>query len=202
MSKIKTVLRLLSRKSVTAPIGDRDFTFYPLSVGVMNELAERGAGITTAFRALQGGSKAFTPKQTSQFEKDPVSGAMIETVIREEPSEALLKLQREQSDEITRSAINTLLGKENITFLGRIIVDSLRDDFERETPDQEVFEFISQLDLAQVHDAIKGVFAANKAVFGPLAVRAMAWLKTKMPTSPLAQDTSELDGSEPEVRLG
>lgn len=144
--------------------------FYPNRIGMLQDLSEISRPIATALAAL------FAERESGMVEKVSSQG---DTVIREStylaPSVEAVAHREQSRDAAIRSLIDAVADPRLRLTLGRLLMDSLREEFpyHSDRPAPEVEEFLygdkgsySGLDLPAMSAMILGWVKANARQFG------------------------------------
>lgn len=212
-----------SRICIEKTIDDRQFKFYSNRIALLEELAEVSKPVGLAIAALldKDETRNVTTEQfADKVRKDPKTGvetsenSIQRTIIGARTPETSAHIRQERED-----AINSILGaiasKPNRVLLGRLLMDSLRDEFPYKKDGYsaaEVEEFLygddagyEGLSLPMLVQLCQGWLAANAKVFGDLGEKVTAMVKEKLaelqtpPQAPSAVDgaSSTMPSSEP-----
>lgn len=153
-------------------VNGTELKFYPISVNVMFKLRRIAAPLAKAISTL------FQPddKDLTVIERtfsDDGEGGKGKELIQEAISPQLAKLRQESRASAITDLIEAVTDERNALVIGRVIVDSLRDDFPRKMKDSDVQDFVSKLEAPRLVELLKGVMAANGKVLGPLEDRVL-----------------------------
>lgn len=177
MSNWKEKTSLFAKKGITRTIGESEWTFYPVSVARLFQLRETIKNICASAAFLFGSSKDDCGQE---IEKITSHEGVIERNNIAAIAPDLAKLRDQQKRDGIGLSIDALLGEQNKLAIGRLLADSLRDNFDRNVPDKEVLEFLDTLDLAQMVEMLMGFAEANAKVFGPLGERMRTAIQSKL----------------------
>lgn len=186
----KDKLGVYSKKSVTREINGVSWEFHPVSVSKLFELKETIKALFSAFAGLFGKNGDDTAQEVERITQE---GGTIERTNVGAISPELAAYRDKQRAQTVSASIEALLSDSNKLTIGRLLCDSLRNDFERDCPDAEVLAFIKELDIAQMIEMILGFAEANAKVFGPLGQRMKAKMESKLR---LLTDQPEASASE------
>jgi hypothetical protein len=175
----KQKLGVLGDKGVVREINGKDWKFYPVSVGKLFALRSTISDIVGAFATLFGKDDGDTSQEHEKIIQGEGGGTITRTSVGAISPE-LAKLRTQQREAGARSAVEALMSDKNKLAIARLLADSLRDDFERDAPDEEVTAFFDELDISDLYEMVMGFVAANTKVFGPLADRIKATLSKKL----------------------
>lgn len=153
---------------ITEKVMDKDVHFYPVSVGLMFKLREVGRPLARSLAVLFAKNEADMGSKNVIL--DNVSGGKDQEISVEPISEGLAKIRHEQRVDAIEGIVTSLTDPKNVTIVGEIIMDSMRDVFPRGDNDNPpAQEFMQQLPVPALTGCLIGVGKANKGVFGPLA---------------------------------
>jgi hypothetical protein len=192
----KSKTGVFARKSVERTIGDTTWNFYPVSVGRLFELRDTIKDIFSAATAL------FTKNGddvAQEIERIRQGDGTIERTNIAAITPEMAKFRDEQKKSSVQAAVEALLCERNKLMIGKLLADSLRDDFDRNVKEDEIKEFMEALDLASLVQFLIGFAEANAKVFGPVGEKIRAAIGNK-----LRLVTDEKAGSEelpPPVQL-
>jgi len=189
--QILNKLGALRKKSTVREIDGQSFSFYPVRVGkiITGEMRAIITPISNAFTVL------LTAKQ-QDFE-------VLEEVL---PDGTVARAQKPVSPEMAAyratkrektvgEATDVLFNDETRLLIGRLLMDSLRDDCPANPSDDQVREFIDapQMDTHTFIEFTKGMMAANTSVFGDLGnllrERFEQMMQPIVPADPSSSDT-------------
>lgn len=165
--KIREKLSLLTRKAIDREIGGQMFTFYPISLGALADLRTVGIPIFKMVKSFFSRG-SLNGAQTVDNVKT-ADGAMQSTTHMAEPSIELVRLKIEQEEKLLTDVVQALLGDETRMMLGRLLADSLREEFGPKPKADEVKAFIDEVELPVLVDMLGAFLEVNTSVFGPLA---------------------------------
>lgn len=203
----KTKLTFLTPNSVSHKIGDKEYNFYPISVGLAFKLRAVAKPLTRALTALLGGSSNDTGSIQRKVAND--KGGDDQEIVVEPISADLAKLRHEQRQTAVSELVDVLTAEANINIIGDIMVDSLRDIFppgDKTNPSGA--DFMAQINLPDLPELLWGIAKANKGVFGPLVGKIeglMSSVKSQIekrvlashPDLRLTPDQTEANGESP-----
>lgn len=179
MSNWKDKLNLFSRKSTARTIGGQEWNFYPVSVSAMFQMRSTILPVVEAFSVLFARNNSDVKQQIEEI-KSVSEGTITRTEI-DGIELTLAQFRAKQRREALEKAVNAILDETSKLAVGRLLVDSLRDDFPaRPVPEAEVKGFVESLDMAQLVEFLMGFAAANAEVFGPLGRGAVQAAQSKL----------------------
>ncbi len=171
-------------------VRDARFRFYPISVSVLWKMRTFVEPISTAFRVLTGGKN--DSDQLVDQSTDPETGEQRVTSQVSAVAPELAKFREEKIDSAIKAAFESFFADDMRMFVGEMIVDSLREEFNRgQARDLSVVKAVMDggkigdeefpgLDLETMTMMIEGLVKANAKVFGPFAKRAQELLGEKL----------------------
>jgi hypothetical protein len=202
MSNLLKKLGALRKKATPHTIMGTEFHFYPVRVArvVSGEMKMLIEPITRAASVMFDNSA-----RDVQITEEVTSDVVVRQSNAISPELAQFRAKRR--DKAIDEAMSILLRDETRYAIGRLILDSLRDDHPNKNPsDEEVAEFVDapEMDIPVFIEFIKGFLKANTAMFGDLGNSLRGIVKQKMeevlqrsPDSGAAQD--ELTKAETEL---
>lgn len=162
----------LSKKAIPHDIvvdGEtHSINFYPIKVKTLIHLRELAQDFASSLGVLfnQNPFQDFE-RQTQKFAGDENNpGGEIET--SRPPEESILRFRQKEREKAIQSITNVLLHESNMKDIARVILDSIRDDAERQF-DNDPENFLDNVDLETIPQFLAGLAAANKKVLGPFA---------------------------------
>lgn len=151
----------LAPQKATHVVGTRETNFYPISVKALLSSREVLKPLARALRVL------FAQNTSDQGTTRRTVGDAGEILISPIAPE-LAKLRHEQVDKALAELIDALTDDKNATVIGQLLVDALRDDFERDSMDPaSCLAFVRGMDATTLSDMIVGFAKGNKKVLGP-----------------------------------
>lgn len=168
---------LFEKKHVERTIGNTTWRFYPTRVSRLFQLRDTIKAITEACSVL---FSKNTDDYGQTVEKVSSEQGVIERQSTEATTVELAKLRASQKRAAMAEAVEALLGDGTKLQLGKLLTDSLRDDFPSNVSDSEINEFVESLDLAQLVEFLMGFAEANAKVFGPVGEKVRSALQTKL----------------------
>ena len=159
-------------KGISCKIDEDTLLFYPVSISCMFTLKEIAAPIARAMASLfqsEGNDVGATDETISENnQQDFINRKIVEPVSME-----LARFRLDQKQRAIQDSIETLFSPTNAVIVARIIMDSLRDDFDRnkteEQKDVEATDLLETIDGAMFQQLLHGLYKGNEKVFGPLA---------------------------------
>jgi len=143
--------------------------FYPISVKFIFELKTLGKPIAQALATLFSDKENDTGTTIKNVEDSKKGLKENETVIV--PVSVEIAVLRDQQKQGAFEALfEALSEQDNAMLLGRMLMDSLREDFnDTEREDRNLaLDFIKDMDFAVLRDMITGLVKSNAKVLGPL----------------------------------
>jgi len=151
----------LKPKCIEHEVNEELLKFYPVSLGVIFQLKEvlkpLAFGLASIFTD-KGSDRGYTSTSDKDgFEQTIVNpiGVDLARLRAEEKQKAILDFLEAFSDIKSRNA------------MGRLVMDSLREEFGRRLEHKDVTDFIESVDADSLVQLLTGVVRANKGVFGP-----------------------------------
>lgn len=184
----KSKTGVFARKSVERTIGDTTWNFYPVSVGRLFELRETIKDIFTAATAL------FTKNGDDvgqEIERIRQGDGTIERTNIAALTPEMAKFRDEQKKASVSAAVEALLCERNKLMIGKLLADSLRDDFDRNVKEDEIKDFMETLDISTLIQFLMGFAEANAKVFGPVGEKIRAAIGNKLRLVPEENAGSE-----------
>lgn len=177
MSNWKKKTGLFERKFVSRQIGGQTWNFYPVSVARIFELRTTIHDLFVSVSALFAKNADDVGQEIERITQgsDKIERTHIAAI-----SPDLASLRSTQRAEAIGKSVNALFSETNKMALGRLLCDSLREEFEPTCPDDEVRSFLNDLDLPTLVEFLMGFAEANIKVFGPVGEKMRAALKTKL----------------------
>jgi hypothetical protein len=167
MSILKKV-SAFKRKAVAHPVNDTEFNFYPVRIGrlLTGEIRDAVAPIVQAVSTLLSSGANVSVEEHTQVEgaESDAPGAVYTN--KKEMSVGMVKWLEEQRTRAVKSAVIAIIDPKTSLVIGRVLADSLRDDFKSDASDEEIQEFMDALDLKDVGEFCLGFLKANAEVFG------------------------------------
>lgn len=163
--------RLLSPVSASKTIEGVDYVFYTCSVGLLASLAPTLAKLVSQFMTLLAkdeDDRGYTEENYSSGEGQ--TREFINKTTYEPVSAERAKLRAEQREAAIEKALSEVLHDKNRTAVARLIMNSLRDDFDRKVKlnDQQARDFADEMDAPVFVQFVMGMATANARVFGDL----------------------------------
>lgn len=171
----KSKFTFLTPNCVSHTIGEKEYKFYPISVGLAFKLRSVAKPLTKALTTLLGDTKEDTG--SIQRVVANAQGTSDQEIVIEPISADLARLRHEQRQKAVEELVEALTAEANLEIVGDILVDSLREDFppgDKSNPTGK--QFMAEITLPNVPDLLIGVAKANKGVFGPLVSKVGAMM--------------------------
>jgi hypothetical protein len=166
---------MLFSKPEATPItvGDRTLNFYPISVRALTRLRDLAKPIGQALTTLLGSSdRDFATKVE---EKQNADKSMQRTTDIGAISPDLAKQRLAARQEAVSTLVDAVLNPTSAKLLAELLIDSLRDDFERKKGGPiptDIDTFLESMTVDVLPDMLQGLAEANKKLFAPLKDRA------------------------------
>lgn len=165
-------------------VSGRKLRFYPVTLRCAFQLRALAGPLASALTTLfegrnDSGSKHMEYGQPSEdntmreFGKETVINAVSLDVI---------KFRSSARQQAVQTLVNTLTEQSSQRVLGRLVMDSMRDEFPKGSTfkDSDVDEFTENLDVPVFAQMLVGVGKANAGVLGPLAPKVSKRLKSRL----------------------
>lgn len=163
--KILKRIGAFSSKAVPHTIDGQTFQFYPVRTrmilsGKFRDLIEP---IVKAVGVLRLPIDPFPAKLTEDSGPD---GSFLR--VTEAPTVQMVDHQNAIRNNEMKAALDTLFSDQNSLSVGRLILDSLRDEVEGRPTDEQVMEFMEDdnMDVAVLYGFVVGFVKANAKVLG------------------------------------
>lgn len=155
-------LDFLTPKHQTSEINGVDVDFYPVSIVCAFDIKEAIKPLARAFASLlsdHSGDRGYTSSKSEDgFEQTVVQPMKVD----------LAELRAKQRDSAILDLVDSVTERRSRVALGRLIMDSMRDEFpSRKHEQKDVEEFLERVDVDSMVQLVKGVLKANARVFGP-----------------------------------
>lgn len=193
-----TEIAFLKPKAVEMTIqtenGEEQKKFYPLSINAYLKLKTLAKPITLGLTQLFATDEKDNEKLIKDFNNIKEGLTSSETHIHAAPLETL-KFRASERERAIGALVESLFEDSNINAIVGLIVDSMRDDFRG----MKLEDVRAQLTIPTMVEMLKGVVAANKNAFGPLALKLTeAIQKLSAAASPAQSQGSEPKSPQPE----
>lgn len=149
--------------------------FYPVSVKTLYTVKQLGKPIAKALTILFASKGNDTNTVQREFSNTEGSAGGKEVAI-EAISVELAKHRTAEQVEAVEYLVDAFTDQANAQVIGRLIMDSMRDEFPRDFNNDDVCEFMDDpdLDAATLGQLLIGVSKANARIFGPFGEKALA----------------------------
>ena len=182
-------------EAVPVQVGDQTLNFYPISVKTVMRLRDIAKPIGQALSVLlTSNERDFSTKVVD--ENLPDTGLRRTTDVGAITPE-LSKQRQTARQEAIATLVDAILSPASANLLAEMLMDSLRDNFERKkggpTP-TEIAAFLEELTADLLPEMLHGLAEANKKLFAPLKERAAsmgAALKAKLAPVPPSEPSEE-----------
>jgi len=178
------------KRSIKHAVSGQEFRFYPNRMALLTEARDLSAPIAKAINTLfadQSRDSGSAVKR--QFEGD----FSLEDIKTEPISIEMAEHRMAERNGAIETILNTLADSRSIILLGRLFMDSLRDDFDyaRDRKASEVEEFLfgedgedgneyEGLDMPVLVELFQGWMKANASVFGASGESMVGLVKAKI----------------------
>jgi len=162
-------LGALRKKKTPRTIDDVEFNFYPVRVAriLTGDLKEILAPVSDAIQVL------LTPRSQDEeiLEESAPDGTIARA--RKPATMEMVSYRADKRKATLNAAMDALMCDETRYKIGRIIMDSLRDDCPSDPTKDQIKQFVDaeEMDVGRFAEFIKGFLAANTAIFGDLGNR-------------------------------
>jgi hypothetical protein len=182
----KQRMTFITPRGVAHDVCGRSLMFYPVSVDMLTELRHLAEPLAEAILVLLTRTQSDTGQQVEDVE-DKKENVRTRRTTLEGLTVDLAKHRDGQRKAAMLALTNALFDDKARELVGRLIVDSLRDDFSREESQdpRTVTEFVKGgedwpgLDARMLAEFLVGLGKANKEVLGPLGLDAARELMAK-----------------------
>lgn len=184
----------LTPKGTTHKVNECDLVFYPVSISTAFNLKRIAKPLASAFAVLfsdNSGDRGHT-SMTSKGD----DGEDIEQITVNPMSVELANLRAAQKEKAILDFIEAFTEKASTDVIIRVIMDSLRDEFQRKQEQADVDEFKENLDTDTTMQLLHGVAKANKGVFGPFVGKVEALIQTATAKATVSQNDEKNDQAE------
>lgn len=149
------------------------YRFFPVRVKTLFRLRRVALPLAKALSTLFAPQNADFGVVQRQF-NDTGDGASGTETVTEPISRELAELRTRERTEAITGAIEAFTDPENAQVVGEILIDSLREEFNKGIDNPPAKAVVEHLETPTLIEFLKGVAAANKEVLGPLADHAQA----------------------------
>lgn len=203
----KQTFSFRDKRHVVAEVGGRELRFYPNRMALLKEARDLSAPVAKAVAVLfQNEGQDIATSVKRQTDGD----FSVEDITQDAITEDMARFRAEQKDAAIESIFEAIADRRNQILLGRLFMDSLRDEFKYDSDRSvvEVEEFLygdgdgyDGLDAPLLADLFKGWMMANAKVFGSTGESLAASVKDRMSlsgmkTSPASGEPSTEPSSE------
>lgn len=191
-------LGALRKKKTPRTIQDVEFNFYPVRVAriITGDLKEIISPISDAIQVL------LRPRNQDEEVLEEVSPDGSIARCRKPVSTELAKFLSDKKAATMSAAMEQLFSDKTRISLGRLIMDSLRDDCPKDPSEKEVKDFVDNenMDTVVFAEFVKGFMAANTAVFGDLGNLIQERIKSSMAKMGQDEEDQNQDDDAPELQ--
>lgn len=169
--------------------GDRTIRFFPVSVGKLFFLKQIATAISSSLATLFGQKSPFVDFKTITRQVGDSSERTSEP-----PPEALIELRKRHRSEAIRGIVEALLDTQSIVAIGRLLMDSMRDEYpdRQNITDADVKSFVDGLDVEVLPILVSGFIEANRKILGGAEGKVRAVIQAAM--------NGDLEASSPEPK--
>lgn len=193
--KLKKKLSLMRRKTITREIDGQSFTFHPVTIQLFFDLKTVLEPMWIAIQNLVV-KKDSDVTNTIEHLKRP-DGSIEQTTHIGQITPEMAKFRADRADSAARACVEALLSGESRLGVGRVFADLLRSDFGPNPSDDDVIEFMNDLDLPMTFELLGGFLEVNASMLAPFMGRIQAFAKERFGVS-LSQ--SEPNQEQPEKK--
>lgn len=179
----KEQLDFLSPKGIEHEVQGKKLMFYPISNKILFQLKEVAKPLASAIAALFPDARKDVGTKYD-YADDPDVAPGKERLLHMETegiSAQLALLRLDTKEKAIIGIIDALTDSNNALVIGRVIVDSLKDVFERDSMSpQETTKFMENMSIDTLKDMLLGLMKANAKVLGPLGEKVNRLVKLTM----------------------
>ena len=166
----------LNPKYVEYEVNDITLNFYPISISTAFNLKKIARPLASSFSVIMSDSSGDRG-HTSMTNKGVDGESDIEQITVNPMTVELANFRSGQKEKAILDFIEAFTEKSSTDVIMRVIMDSLRDEFNRKVEKADVDEFKDQLDVSTTVQLLMGVAKANKSIFGPFMERIEALIQ-------------------------
>jgi hypothetical protein len=165
----------LTPKFVEHEVNDETLNFYPVSISTAFQIKEVLKPLARSLSLAMintDGDRGYTDTRSED--------GFVQTIVNPVSPE-MAELRSKQKESAILDAIEALTERRSVTAIGRLIMDSLRDEFHGKKQEQkDVDLFMDSVDTTTLIQLLTGVAKANKRLFGPFGERIGEMIKVTM----------------------
>lgn len=196
----KDKLTFLESDSVEHEVNGTMISFHAVSLGTLFEIKVIGEPLAKALAVLfddKGRDYGTVSRNFYQPNSGQADQRMDNELIVEPRTPEMAALRAKQREESIGGLIEALLNDKSKAVLGKLIVESMKDYFDKGQVPPGV-EFMNQIPATSIVDFLTGVAKANKGVLGPLAESLTGlWAKAKNRLNSALASEDESESSSP-----
>lgn len=166
-------------KSVEHEVEGQMLKFYPVSMSSLFTIKTIAAPIARALATIFQSEDNDVGITDRTIGDGQMNGDFTTEKIIEPISMDLARFRLDQKQRAIEDAVNTLFDPANSRVIMRLVMDSLRDDFDRkqneDEKNKEADRVLETIDGSQFRELLTGLYLGNKKVFGPLADTVAQW---------------------------
>jgi hypothetical protein len=187
------------KRSIKHTVNGQEFRFYPNRMGLLTEARDLSGPIAKAINTLFADQSRDAG---SNVKRQHDGDFFMEDITTQSIDIEMAKHRLRERNEAIETILGTLADSRSMILLGRLFMDSLRDEFEyvRDRPAREVGAFLygdedgeessyEGLDMPQLVELFRGWMKANATVFGEAGESLVGLVKAKI--EGLADSNSE-----------
>jgi hypothetical protein len=165
-------MSLTQARGMPHPVQGKAFNFYPVSLEKLLKFKDMAKAIGQALAVLMSSSERDSGSISRQFASDSQPGLMDTEIVADAVKPEVVKMRMEAKQNAVGKLMDAIGDNANLAAIGELIMDSLRENFPRNHPDNPPpIEFMNQMDAPLIVEFLVGVAKANKGMFGPLGDR-------------------------------
>lgn len=185
MSKFKR-FTFRDKRSIKHQVNGQEFRFYPNRVGLLTEARDLAEPVAQAINTLFADQTRDTD---SSVKRQHEGDFFLEDIQTKALNIEMAKHRQSERGSAIKTIIGTLADPRSLILLGKLFMDSLRDDFaySRERSAQEVEEFLygddgeyEGLDTPVLVELFQGWMKANATTFGTTGESLVGLVKAKI----------------------
>jgi hypothetical protein len=183
-------LAFLKSPGTVSQVNGVDVTFYMVSPAAVFEIRGLSTPLASAIATLFSNTKDDTGRVIKRFESTRQQERTEVTELNAIGVDMAV-FRSKQKEEAISKLIDALTSQDHYRTVIKIVMDCMRDDFDRPLKESDVTEFGKSVDLGTLVQLLKGVVKANMEVFGPLEARVTELMKSQMTSQPPSPDSTQ-----------
>jgi hypothetical protein len=174
------------KRSIKHQVNGQEFRFYPNRVGLLTEARDLAEPVAQAINTLFADQ---TKDTASNVKRQHEGDFFLEDIETQGISIEMAKHRQTERSKAISTILGTLADARSLILLGKLFMDSLRDEFEykRERSAQEVEEFLygdgeeyEGLDAPMLVEMFRGWMKANATTFGDAGESLVGLVRAKI----------------------